>query len=164
MTGIPNPQDDHAIILIKFARDCISKWNMLIRGLAEKLGDDTVELGMRVGIHSGPTTAGVLRGEKNRFQLFGDTVNTASRMETNGVKGRIHVSQSTANELIAKGKGHWLTPRQQEILVKGKGEMQTYFVSLSSNCTGNSSGLEKPPSEGQEVGSSEARTTAMDDG
>jgi class 3 adenylate cyclase len=45
----------------------------------------------------GPTTAGVLRGEKSRFQLFGDTVNTAARMESTGQKGRIHVSQKTAD-------------------------------------------------------------------
>jgi class 3 adenylate cyclase len=60
---------------------------------------------MRFGIHSGPVTAGVIRSQNARFQLFGDTVNTASRMESNGAPGRIHISQETASQLDAHGKG-----------------------------------------------------------
>eukprot|EP00977_Amphora_coffeiformis_P014429 scaffold4042_cov165-Amphora_coffeaeformis.AAC.9 len=112
VAGIPNPQEQHAIIMVKFARDCMMRLSLLVNELSHKFGEDTRKLQMRVGLHSGPTTAGVLRGEKSRFQLFGDTVNTASRMESNGVPGRIHVSQATANQLIAKGKGSWLTPRE----------------------------------------------------
>ena len=73
-------------------------------------------------------TQGVLRGQKARFQLFGDSVNTASRMESNGVRGKIHVSEATAKELIAHGKEDWLTLREDKITAKGKGEMTTYFV------------------------------------
>lgn len=57
-------------------------------------------------------TAGVLRGEKSRFQLFGDTVNTAARMESNGMKDCIHISEETAKLLIKAGKQRWLTPRE----------------------------------------------------
>ena len=65
----------------------------------------TADLNMRFGLHSGPVTAGVLRVSQNaRFQLFGDTVNTAARMESNGSPGMIHISQETANELTANGK------------------------------------------------------------
>ena len=73
-------------------------------------------------LQSGPVTAGVLRGEKARFQLFGDTVNTAARMESNGQRGRIHVSQATADLLKTGGKEHWLRKRDDLVEAKGKGE------------------------------------------
>ena len=50
---------------------------------------------------------------------------------SNGVKGHIHVSQSTADALTESGKGHWLTEREDRIVAKGKGEMTTYFVNIS---------------------------------
>jgi class 3 adenylate cyclase len=128
VTGLPKPQPNHAVIMVRFARDCMIKMNVVINDLAEQLGEDTRLLEMRVGLHSGATTAGVLRGEKGRFQLFGDTVNTASRMESNGVKGKIHVSEATADRLIKKGKESWLVEREDRIVAKGKGEMKTYFV------------------------------------
>lgn len=123
-TGLPNPQPDHAQRMVKFARDCQGRMGRLLDELSSSLGQDTKELSMRIGLHSGPVTAGVLRGDKGRFQLFGDTVNTASRMESNGVKGRIHCSDSAAKHLPPK----WLTMREDRITAKGKGEMITYFV------------------------------------
>jgi class 3 adenylate cyclase len=132
VTGIPNPQSEHAVIMARFARDCMARLNELTHDLAATMGADTADLDMRVGLHSGSTTAGVLRGDKSRFQLFGDTVNTAARMESNGVRGRIHVSESTALALSTRGKGHWVSPREDKIVAKGKGEMQTYWVQIKS--------------------------------
>jgi hypothetical protein len=83
---------------------------------------------MRYGLHSGPVTAGVLRGEKSRFQLFGDTVNFASRMESTGQRNKIQCSQATADLLIAGGKKHWVQPRDDLVNAKGKGVLQTYFI------------------------------------
>lgn len=106
-------------------------------------------------------TAGVLRSQNARFQLFGDTVNTAARMESNGAAGMVHISQETANELTARGKtsksaeiwtivaffvfivAHlsrlylvcledWFYPRDEKITAKGKGELQTYWLDLSA--------------------------------
>ena len=60
--------------MVKFAQACMRHLNELVHcsDLLEKLGHDTNQLAMRFGIHSGPITAGVLRGEKSRFQIFGD--------------------------------------------------------------------------------------------
>lgn len=61
--------------MVKYASDMIRKLRDLIAtDLADRLGEDTRDLALRVGIHSGPVTAGVLRGDKGRFQVFGDTV------------------------------------------------------------------------------------------
>lgn len=128
VTGLPDPQPDHAVIMVKFANECMSKMNQLTTDLASSLGEDTSNLVMRVGMHSGAVTGGVLRGQKSRFQLFGDTMNTASRMESNGMPSRIHVSKDTAEELMAKGKSSWLTAREDKVFAKGKGELQTYWV------------------------------------
>jgi 3'5'-cyclic nucleotide phosphodiesterase/Adenylate and Guanylate cyclase catalytic domain len=68
-----------------------------------------------------------------------DTVNTASRMESNGLPGRIQVSQQTAYHLISAGKGSWLTPRADVIEAKGKGKMITYWVFLKPGNTNGSS-------------------------
>jgi Adenylate and Guanylate cyclase catalytic domain len=59
-------------------------------------------------------------------------------MESTGVASRIHVSQATADALIAGGKENWLTPRKDKIVAKGKGEMTTFFVELESASTARS--------------------------
>jgi class 3 adenylate cyclase len=132
VTGLPKVQEDHAIRMCKFANQIVRKMSDINNNLAEKLGPATAELQLRVGLHSGPVTAGVLRGQKSRFQLFGDTVNTASRMQSTCEIGRIQVSQSTADELIRVGNKHWLVPRADKVVAKGKGEMQTYWLRLTS--------------------------------
>ncbi|CAB9517167.1 natriuretic peptide receptor 2 [Seminavis robusta] len=133
VAGVPKPREDHAVVMCRFANDCLHKMQKLIKVLAEgSLGSDTSSLSFRVGLHSGPVTAGVLRGDKGRFQLFGDTMNTASRMESTGVKNKIQVSQDTADILVAKGYQKWLTPRKDPVQAKGKGTVQTYFVNIAS--------------------------------
>lgn len=127
-TGMPNPQEDHAVIMARFSYECLCAMNVLSRKLEATLGPGTSDLALRIGIHSGPVTAGVLRGEKSRFQLFGDSMNTASRMESNSVKNMIQVSSATADLLVAANKQQWLTPREDLVKAKGKGDMQTYWL------------------------------------
>lgn len=65
--------------MTRFADEAMRRMRDLVHGeLAETLGETTTDLTMRFGLHSGPVTGGVLRGDKSRFQIFGDTVNTAS--------------------------------------------------------------------------------------
>lgn len=69
VTGLPEQQDDHAVIMARFARDCRSRMSEVTHKLELALGPDTGDLRMRFGLHSGQVTAGVLRGEKSRFQV-----------------------------------------------------------------------------------------------
>jgi class 3 adenylate cyclase len=120
VTGLPDPRKDHAVAMCRFARECLIKTRVLVRKLEIRLGPDTADLAMRMGIHSGPVTAGVLRGERSRFQLFGDTMNTAARMEHTGIRDRIQLSQETTDLLIAAGKTNWISRREDLVHAKGK--------------------------------------------
>jgi len=140
VTGLPEANPDHAVIMAKFAQRCLLRFNELTKELELSLGPGTADLGIRIGMHSGPVTAGVLRGEKARFQLFGDTMNTASRMESTSIKNMIQVTADTAALLKKSGKGHTLIAREGLIKAKGKGYMQTYWLrptSLYSSDSGN---------------------------
>jgi class 3 adenylate cyclase len=133
--GLPLPRKDHAVVMARFARDCTNKANDTTRRLEVTLGPDTADLAFRIGLHSGPVTGGVLRGKNARFQLFGDTMNTASRMESTGTRNRVQVSTKTAEVLIAAGKSHWVTPRGESVTVKGKGQMETFWLTVKSDGT-----------------------------
>jgi class 3 adenylate cyclase len=104
VSGLPEPMKEHAVVMARFANAILKQIHKLTRTLEVTLGPDTGDLTLRIGLHSGPVTAGVLRGEHARFQLFGDTVNTAARMEQTGRKDKIQISQATADYLIAGGK------------------------------------------------------------
>merc|ERR1711871_1337976 len=114
--GLPEPNPNHAVAMSRFAFECLKVMKgKTLRDLELSLGPGTADLSLRIGLHSGPTIAGVLRGDKARFQLFGDTVNTAARMESNGIPNKIQVSQKTADLITNAGKGSWLTAREDLI-------------------------------------------------
>ncbi|HIK09391.1 MAG TPA: PAS domain S-box protein [Oscillatoriaceae cyanobacterium M33_DOE_052] len=115
--GLPVPRDDHAQAIAQMALD-------MQTSIAEFNAKYHKTLSIRIGIHSGPVVAGVIGIKKFIYDLWGDTVNTASRMESHGLAGTIHISSATY-ELI---KSEFLFEKRGAIQVKGKGEMRTYFL------------------------------------
>ena len=85
---------------------------------------------MRVGIHTGPVVAGIVGVKKFQYDIWGDTVNTASRMETSGEVGKVNISQTTYE--LLKDHANFTFESRGKIAAKGKGNIEMYFVSKIS--------------------------------
>lgn len=83
---------------------------------------------MRVGIHTGPVVAGIVGVKKFQYDIWGDTVNTASRMESNGAVGKVNISEDTYNAI--KDEPEFTFESRGKIEAKGKGEVEMFFVNL----------------------------------
>ena len=116
VAGAPEPRDDHAVAAVEFAR-------AMIDVVAETRATSDADLEVRIGIASGPVVGGVIGRQRILFDLWGDTVNLASRMESSGVPGRIHVSESTRDLLAGQ-----CDFERREVDVKGLGRLTTYLV------------------------------------
>ena len=110
--------NNHAITMASFARRCLESMLETVADLEESLGPGTSDLGLRIGIHSGSVIGGVLRGSKSRYQLFGDIMNTASRIESTSSKNKIQLSEQTAELIMEGGKKPWVEKRKDTIFAK----------------------------------------------
>ena len=116
VAGAPQARSDHAVVAVEFAQALI--------GAVDEIRERTaLAIQVRIGLASGPVVAGVIGARRLQFDLWGDTVNLASRMESSGVAGRIQVAASTRDLL---GERFALEPREVE--VKGLGPLVTYLV------------------------------------
>jgi adenylate cyclase len=115
--GVPEPRPDHARALALMALDMLEA--MRAEGEAGHLG-----LELRIGINSGPVVAGVIGRKRFLYDLWGDAVNTASRMEHFGTPGRIQITRATY-DLLA---GAFECEPRGTIAVKGKGEIETWYL------------------------------------
>jgi class 3 adenylate cyclase len=115
--GLPVAQTDHATAIAEMAL----KMHAESARLGQELGEP---LGLRIGIDSGPVVAGVIGEQKFAYDLWGDAVNTASRMESQGVADHTQLTESAYQRL----KGNYVCEKRGMINVKGKNEMTTYFL------------------------------------
>tara|TARA_B110000116_G_scaffold265327_1_gene274376 strand:- start:697 stop:2322 length:1626 start_codon:yes stop_codon:yes gene_type:complete len=115
--GVPKPISNHAESVVKMALDMLET--------IEQINTKTDQsLKIRIGINSGPVSAGVIGKEKFIYDLWGDTVNVANRMETFGANDKIHVSHNIFLQL----EDLYSFDKREQMDIPGKGKMQTYFL------------------------------------
>jgi adenylate cyclase len=116
--GMPDPQPDHAVRVARMALDMMSE----TQRYAEETGES---LDLRIGIHTGPVVAGVIGSQKPFYDVWGDTVNTAARLETYGTNGQIQVTAETKELLDSV----FAFERRGDVEIKGKGKLDLWYLS-----------------------------------
>ena len=115
--GVPEPSEEHADNIARMAL-------AMMRCIQEKKSVRSVEMKLRIGINTGPVVAGIIGTSKFIYDLWGDTVNVASRMESHGLPGRVQ----TTVEMYDKLRDKFNFEERGEIEIKGKGIITTYFL------------------------------------
>ena len=115
--GLPLHRHDHAQVVTQAALDMLHALKIINKSKG-------TELAMRIGIHTGPVVAGVIGKIKFTYDLWGDTVNVASRMESSGLPGRVHLSEQTAGAL----GGAFSLEERGFVECKGLGPVKTFFL------------------------------------
>ena len=121
--GLPAPNDTHAADVI---RASLEIRDFIANGKAHKVAAGLPYFEIRLGIHTGPVVAGIVGVRKFSYDIWGDTVNTAARMESSGVEGRVNISESTYE--LVKDESDLVFTHRGKVDAKGKGEMDMFFV------------------------------------
>lgn len=117
VAGCPSPHPDPVVAVARTALD--------IREQIERFRAETgTEIRVRIGLHHGPAVGGVVGKDKFQYDVWGDTVNTAARMESHGLTGRIQTSDATAQRL----QGQFVLTERGVVEIKGKGPMKTWCL------------------------------------
>jgi class 3 adenylate cyclase len=121
--GLPTANHTHAVDVVKAACEIRDFMNRRYNSVANQLSVEN-RFQVRIGVHTGPVVAGIVGLKKFQYDIWGDTVNTANRMETSGEVGMVNISQSTY-ELV---KDRFSCTYRGEVEAKGKGMLKMYFV------------------------------------
>jgi adenylate cyclase len=134
--GIPNP-DKNAVKNIVLAG--LAMQQFMTERIIENQTANKPAFEMRLGIHAGPIVAGIVGLKKFQYDVWGDTVNTASRIESNGMVGKVNISESLYN--LIKHEKCFVFQYRGNIHAKGKGEIKMYFVENNTTLPDKSSAL-----------------------
>ncbi len=115
--GMPDPQPDHATRVARMALEMVEETERFAKEMNENLQ-------LRIGIHSGPVVAGVIGTKKPFYDVWGDTVNTAARLETYGTTGKIQVTDETKRILEAE----FSFAERGTVTIKGKGDLDLWYL------------------------------------
>jgi class 3 adenylate cyclase len=126
VSGLPQPRADHAAAIASMALD-------MQKAISQIKWREGTQISMRIGINSGPVVAGVIGTKKFIYDLWGDTVNVASRMESLGIADAIQVTEAT----YVRIRDQFHCEQRGLIAVKGKGEMMTYWLSSRKEFSSN---------------------------
>ncbi len=130
--GLPTPNTTHAADVISAA---LEMRDFIAEGKARKVAAGLPFFEIRIGIHTGPVVAGIIGVKKFQYDVWGDTVNTASRMESSGEVGQVNISEATyalVREVKEVVEGMevpaFIFTSRGRVQAKGKGELEMYFA------------------------------------